>query len=62
MIRATRAKLFLVASGRTNRWLSKETGICESVISRILTGRYIPTEAEKEKIATALKKPVSEVF
>lgn len=36
--------------GRTNRWLNKKTGIAESEISRILSGRLKPTESQVEKI------------
>lgn len=36
--------------GRTNKWLSEKTGIAESEISRILNGRLIPSDAQKEKI------------
>lgn len=36
--------------GRTNRWLCVKTGIGESEISRIVSGRLIPTENQKQKI------------
>ena len=36
--------------GRTNRWLSNKTGIGESEISRIASGRLIPTDNQREKI------------
>ena len=36
--------------GRTNRWLAKKTEIHESEISRIISGRLTPTDAQKEKI------------
>jgi L-2-hydroxyglutarate oxidase LhgO len=41
LIRPIKAKILLVAIGKTGRWLSRETGIDESAISRILNGRYV---------------------
>ena len=40
--------------GRTNRWLSLKTGIHESEISRIVSGRLVPTEAQSKKIIKAI--------
>jgi len=36
--------------GRSNRWLSKRCKIHESEISRMTTGRLIPTDKQVEKI------------
>lgn len=40
--------------GRTNRWLANKCGIHESEISKIVSGRLIPTQAQIDKINTAL--------
>jgi DNA-directed RNA polymerase specialized sigma54-like protein len=45
--------LKIALDGRTNRWLANKTGIQESEISRIVSGRLIPTEKQLEKIRAA---------
>ena len=42
--------------------LGKITGLEQSVISRITTGRFRASVEEKIQIAAALGKPVNEVF
>jgi DNA-directed RNA polymerase specialized sigma54-like protein len=42
--------LKIALDGRTNRWLANKTGIQESEISRIVSGRLIPTEKQLDKI------------
>ena len=36
--------------GRTNKWLSEKTGISPSELSRIVSGRLIPSPNQIEKI------------
>lgn len=43
-------RLKVALDGRRNKWLCEKTGIHSSEISRIITGRLIPTEKQKEKI------------
>lgn len=42
-----------ILDGRTQRWLSEKSDIQESEISRICTGRLIPTDEQIEKIKKA---------
>jgi hypothetical protein len=47
-------QVVIALDGRTNRVLSERTGIHESEISRIVSGRLIPTQAQVDKIVAAL--------
>jgi transcriptional regulator with XRE-family HTH domain len=60
--RLVNLKIELLKRGLTQRELSKVTNINEGVLSLIIRGRCIPTNAEKVLISDALKKPVSELF
>jgi transcriptional regulator with XRE-family HTH domain len=42
--------------------LAREIGLGESVLSRIINGRQLPTEEQAEKIAKVLQVPVKELF
>jgi DNA-directed RNA polymerase specialized sigma54-like protein len=58
--RRTLTELLKIAlDGRTNRWLANKTGIQESEISRIVSGRLIPTEKQLEKIRAAFPYQVN---
>ncbi|MEY2869604.1 MAG: hypothetical protein RIR01_2101 [Bacteroidota bacterium] len=58
--RKTLTELLKIAlDGRTNRWLANKTGIQESEISRIVSGRLIPTEKQLEKIRAAFPYQVN---
>jgi DNA-directed RNA polymerase specialized sigma54-like protein len=57
--RTLTALLKIALDGRTNRWLSKKTGIQESEISRIVSGRLIPTNKQLEKIRAAFPYQVN---
>jgi len=46
-------KVKLAMDSRRNNWLVEKTGIHASEISRILQGRLLPTEKQKEKIRNA---------
>ena len=50
MIKGINEKIKEALDGRTNRWLSKKCGIQESELSRIMTGRLIPTQLQLDKI------------
>lgn len=39
--------------GRTNKWLHLKTGISESELSRIISGKLIPSDRQREKIQLA---------
>lgn len=45
-------KLSIALDGRTNRWLSNKSGIHESDISKIVSGRLLPTDNQIAKIKT----------
>jgi hypothetical protein len=51
--------LKIALDGRTNRWLANKTGIQESEISRIVSGRLIPTDKQLEKIRAAFPYQVN---
>jgi hypothetical protein len=44
----------IMLDGRTNEWLCKKTGITPSEVSRILSGKLIPSEKQKVRINEAL--------
>lgn len=46
-------KVKIALDGRKNKWLSEKSGISESEISLILTGRLYPSEKQIEKIRAA---------
>lgn len=52
-ILAFNEQLKIALDGRTNRWLSLKTNIHESEISKIVSGRLIPTQNQKNKIISA---------
>ena len=59
-IRRTLTELLKIAlDGRTNRWLANKTGIQESEISRIVSGRLIPTDKQLDKIRAAFPYQVN---
>lgn len=52
-------KLKIALDGRRNKWLCEKTGIHSSEISRIISGRLIPTEKQLEKIRNAFPYQVN---
>jgi len=42
--------LKLALDGRTNKWLCDKTGISPSELSRIVSGKLIPSDRQKKKI------------
>jgi hypothetical protein len=57
----TPLKAILLAEGRSQTWLSKATGIDRPTVCRIANGLHT-TEGNREKIAAALGREVSDVF
>ena len=55
-------KIAIVASGGTQRELSRACNVPENRLSSIVRGWINPREPERQAIAAALGKPVSEVF
>jgi len=47
--------------GRKNIWLSNKTGISQSEISRILSGRLIPSDNQKKIILDSLPKDTAKI-
>ena len=48
--------------GITQKKLAVKLKLNEGYVSRVINGRYNPTEQEKKNIARALKKSVEELF
>jgi ribosome-binding protein aMBF1 (putative translation factor) len=48
------SQIKVLLDGRTFRWLSEKSNIHESEISRIMSGRLIPTPNQLEKLNKAL--------
>lgn len=55
-------KLALFESGKTQKWLSSETGIPESHLSLAINGRFILTEDQRQNIARVLKRDEKKLF
>ena len=52
-------KLKIALDGRRNKWLCEKTGIHSSEISRIISGRLIPSPTQLEKIRNAFPYQVN---
>jgi len=52
----------LFEKGITRDRLSRDTGINRSYLSLAINGRWLLTDEEKIKIASALERPVTEIF
>jgi transcriptional regulator with XRE-family HTH domain len=48
--------------GRQQRWLAEKIGKDEATVSRIATGRVIPTDDEAAAIAEVLGREVADLF
>lgn len=55
-------KIALLKQDITQRQLSKKSGIDEPTISRIATGRMVPDQQERQKIAEIVGLPEQELF
>lgn len=60
--RNTPLKLAIVASGRTQRDIAALARLGEVRLSAIITGRIVPSAAEKRAIARALRRPLEDLF
>lgn len=58
----TELKRILISEGRTQSWLSRTTGVDRSQINRYVHGIHDPDSRIKEAIASALGRPVGDVF
>ena len=58
----TKLKQVIEDRGIKQRHIAKRSGLHETLISMISTGRVVPTLREKRKIANALKVPIRKVF
>ena len=58
----TKLKLAIVGEGYSQRFIARKSGIHETTLSQISTGRLNPTECEKSNIASALNKTITELF
>jgi hypothetical protein len=52
-------KIKLALDGRKNKWLVEKSGIQASEISRIVSGRLIPTDTQLDKIRNAFPYKVN---
>ena len=55
-------KIAIVASGRSQRELSRACNVAENRLSSIVRGWIDPREHERRAIAAALDKPAEELF
>ena len=55
-------RIALMLEGLTGRELARRTNLREATISKIMTGRVIPREYEKDRIARVIGRPVEELF
>lgn len=52
----------IMADGRKQYIIAGLTDIDETLLSKFVIGRRIPSEAQKKALAKVLKKPVKELF
>lgn len=60
--RNSRLQKAIRASNLTQRAISRQAGISEMALSMSIHGRFNFSLAEKLRVATALGKPISEIF
>ncbi len=58
----TPLKRILQDEGRRQAWLAERAGLDQATLSRIVTGRLVPTDREREAIAKALGRDVDELW
>jgi transcriptional regulator with XRE-family HTH domain len=58
----TKLKLKLLEIEITQREVSLQSGINESIISLICKGRFLPDQEQRKKIAKVLKLPEEDLF
>ncbi len=52
----------IFASGLTQRFVAKQAGVPEAVLSMIVNGKYLPDDLEKLRIAQVVGKSETELF
>lgn len=57
-----RLKAKIVDSGLKIKWIAKKVGLDPSILSGIINGYRIPTEAQAKKIAECLGCAVEDIF
>lgn len=58
----TKLKQKLIERGIKQNWLAQRSGINESILSLIITGKYNPDDCQKSKIAAALEMDEKDLF
>ena len=58
----TMLKKKLEETGTKQKWLSQRSGLNESILSLIITGKYNPDKRQKQKIAMSMKMNVEDLF
>ncbi len=59
--KCTELRLFLVREGLTQRKIAKDSGLPESTVSLIASGRLRPSPLQLIRLSEALRRPISEV-
>ncbi len=55
-------RLIILRGNRTQKDISDEIGVCQSTYAMYETGKRIPSDYNKEKIAICFGKSVQEIF
>ena len=58
----TKLKKKLKENGTKQKWLSQRSGLNESILSLIITGKYNPDKRQKQKICVAMGRKEKELF
>jgi hypothetical protein len=58
----TKLKKKLKENGTKQKWLSQRSGLNESILSLIITGKYNPDKRQKEKICFAMDMKEKQLF
>jgi len=58
----TKLKKKLIETGIKQKWLAQRSGLNESILSLIITGRYNPDGRQKTKISVAMGMREAELF
>ena len=62
MIKISKLKITILKEGVTQKELARRTNLDASLISLICNCRYVPTSAQRQRIAKALNKSEEELF
>jgi transcriptional regulator with XRE-family HTH domain len=61
-VKQAKLKLLLFERDMTQEQLGREAGYTISLISKLVTGAFVPTEKQQERIAKVFNLPVEKVF